>query len=375
MRLSTKAGPVTVVVPASLTTVPRTTSAISASVIAIIARPAPRAALRGRRREVSSPPTTWPVSWPLPATTHGVARAGHADHQPDGVPALAHLVHLGPLARRHPSSARQHLRPDAGRVLGARVVVGDDQHVGPSCGELAHDRSLALVAVAAGTEHHHQPTRGQWPQRRDDRGDRVRLVRVVDHRQEVLPAVDLLEATRHSARAAHGLGHRGGIETRLSQSGYGTERVRDVEVPGERHPRRERLTGRRVHGERGARRLEAYVDSAPVRLGAEGGERAHGHRALADEAAAVGVVDVDEGAPRALRSEQRRLRRVVVLDVGVEVQVVATQVGEAGDVEHDTVDAAHDQRVARDLHRARHDLVLDHHREQRVQVGCLGGGQ
>ena len=57
-------------------------------------------------------------------------------------------------------------RADRGRILRARVVVGDDQHVGAARGHLAHHRPLAAVAVAAAAEHDDQPAGGERPQRR-----------------------------------------------------------------------------------------------------------------------------------------------------------------------------------------------------------------
>ena len=69
------------------------------------------------------------------------------------------------------------------------------------------------------------------------------------------------------------------------------------------------------------------------------------------------------------------LGAVVVLHVGVEVEVVAAEVGEDRDVEDHAVDAAHHQRVAGHLHRAHVDAALDHQREQPVQVGRLRRGQ
>ena len=50
------------------------------------------------------------------------------------------------------------------------------------------------------------------------------------------------------------------------------------------------------------------------------------------------------------------------------------EVGEDGDVEDAAVDPAEHQRVAGDLHGDRLDAALAHHREQRLQVGGLGGG-
>ncbi len=55
--------------------------------------------------------------------------------------------------------------------------------------------------------------------------------------------------------------------------------------------------------------------------------------------------------------------------------MVAAEVEEGRDVEDHAVDAAQDQGVARDLHRAGVDAVLRHHREEPVEVGRLGGGE
>ena len=87
------------------------------------------------------------------------------------------------------------------------------------------------------------------------------------------------------------------------------------------------------------------------------------------------VVDVGQPDPRALGGEEAGLGGEVVVDVGVEVEVVATEVEEGRDVEDDAVDPAHHERVAGDLHRAGVDAALAHHREEAVEVGRLGRGQ
>jgi hypothetical protein len=46
---------------------------------------------------------------------------------------------------------------DGGRVLAARIVVGDVDHVGQFGGDRAHLRPLAAIAVAAAAEDHHKP--------------------------------------------------------------------------------------------------------------------------------------------------------------------------------------------------------------------------
>ena len=80
--------------------------------------------------------------------------------------------------------------------------------------------------------------------------------------------------------------------------------------------------------------------------------------------------------PRGLRRhEQRRLGPEVVLQVGVEVEVVLRQVGEDGHVEAGPRHPAQAERVARHLHRGGRHAALHHDREQRLQVGRFRGGQ
>src|SRR5207302_9208412 len=116
------------------------------------------------------------------------------------------------------------------------------------------------------------------------------------------------------------------------------------------------------------------VGGTPVRVVVAGRrERGHRHRRGFGEPAPVLVVDVNHAYDR--RHEQRRLGPEVVLQVGVEVQVVLRQVGEDGHVEAGATDPAQGQRVTRYLHRGGGYPALHHDREQRLQVGCLGRGQ
>ncbi len=105
-----------------------------------------------------------------------------------------------------------------------------------------------------------------------------------------------------------------------------------------------------------------------------GGHRDYRDLSLCREPPTVVVVHHDDPATRPLRREQGGLGREVVLEVGVKVQMVLRQVGEAGDVVDDPVDAAQHQRVAGHLHYARRGASLAHHREQRVQLRRLRCG-
>ncbi len=161
----------------------------------------------------------------------------------------------------------------------------------------------------------------------------------------------------------------------LGAGGHRGQGVGDVEVSGQGYAGRNRLPARADDGEPRAGRRRLDVDCPPVGLPPGGGEGAKRDRRLLEEPAAVGVVDVDQAESCPFGGEQGRLGREVVVHVGVEVEVVATEVGEHGDVEHHPVDPAHHQRVARHLHRASLHSAFAHHREQRVQVGGLRRGE
>ena len=69
---------------------------------------------------------------------------------------------------------------DRCRIFAARIVVGDDHHVGHARRDRAHVWPFALVAVAAGAEHGDQAALDVRAKRRDRRFERVGRVRVID---------------------------------------------------------------------------------------------------------------------------------------------------------------------------------------------------
>ena len=242
--------------------------------------------------------------------------------------------------------------------------------------DLAHQRSLAAVAVAARADHDDQPSGGQRPQRLQ-RGGAPRRACARSRRSPASPG------RRRPAPAGREPRHRRRCRRRrlpasspaspvaaIAQSALATLKSPASGTPaGKRSPSGPSTANVAPSGARAtstARQSASLPNAEKVRSGIDG---------LVEQPPAVGVVEVDQPAARPLRGEQRRLRREVVLDVRVEVEVVTAQVGERGDVEHHAVDPAHHERVARDLHRAGGDAVLAHHREQRVQVGCLRRGQ
>ena len=117
-------------------------------------------------------PTIWPCSWPLPASrTMSPAPASAI---------AARIASRRPADLARAGRAGQDVAPDRGRILAARIVVGDDDQVGEPRRDRAHLGALADVAVAAGAEHDDQPAPGMRPQRLDRRFDRVGRVRIID---------------------------------------------------------------------------------------------------------------------------------------------------------------------------------------------------
>src|SRR5207244_8138534 len=84
------------------------------------------------------------------------------------------------------------VREDAQRILGARVVGGEDDEVAPPRGGLAHEGPLAPVAVAAAAEDRDQPPARERTEHVERTRERVGRVCVVDHHGEARPG-DLLE--------------------------------------------------------------------------------------------------------------------------------------------------------------------------------------
>ena len=118
----------------------------------------------------------------------------------------------------------------------------------------AHHRPLAGVPVAAGAEHHDQPARQPVPDRVQHRGQRRRLVRVVDHRQEVLarrpPAPSGRAPTTPASASAACCTSRPSASTQASASGA----LATLNAPG-----MARSSGHRAGSARAARRVTCWT--------------------------------------------------------------------------------------------------------------------
>ena len=143
-----------------------------------------------------------------------VAGARKVERGGDRGPSVALLEDLGAVPR---AGALEHRGADRAGCSRARVVVGHDDHVGEPRGELAHERPLAGVAVAAGAEDHDQPAVRERAQAREGGLDGVGLVRVVDDDRERLARVDPLEPARDPAARGDRRGDRPGVEPGLGR--------------------------------------------------------------------------------------------------------------------------------------------------------------
>src|SRR3546814_16981222 len=100
------------------------------------------------------------------ARTHSGHRGGN------GRPPIADLLRARGLG--------QYLLANCGRILAARIVVGDDGAVGQRRGDASHDLALAAVAVAAAADAAEEFVLRVGAQRLPHGFQRIGCVRLVD---------------------------------------------------------------------------------------------------------------------------------------------------------------------------------------------------
>ena len=99
-----------------------------------------------------------PVSCPLPATINVSARFQHVNSGGNRFGAVANFGCSGCSSHDLGTDGRRHFR--------ARIVICNDHNVREPRRNFAHDRTLALVAIAAATEHANHPPCRERPERR-----------------------------------------------------------------------------------------------------------------------------------------------------------------------------------------------------------------
>ena len=179
-------------------------------------------------------PTIWPLSWPFPATSRTSPGCNAAT-------ALRIASPRSPISARARRS-RQNGRPDRGRILAARIVVGDDDRVGVFCSDFAHQRPLALIAVAAAAEHHDELALRIRPQRFERLGERIRLVRVVDEDGRAVALADQLEPAFRAFQPLERGEDLCGIASRRERQAGRDQRVLHLERADQRQPHAKRMS-------------------------------------------------------------------------------------------------------------------------------------
>ena len=101
----------------------------------------------------------------------GVAGLCTGHCQSDGLGAVEFDGDPGPPLLGDLGHPLQHRVRDEDGVLGARVVVGDDEFVGQARGGLAHEGAFGPVTVAPTSQDHVYTSLGGGPQRGQDRFD------------------------------------------------------------------------------------------------------------------------------------------------------------------------------------------------------------
>ena len=263
--------------------------------------------------------------------------------------------------------ARLDVGDDRERILGARVVAGQDREIGDRGGRRSHQGSLGAVAVSPATEHDDQSSRRQRARRLQHGTDAIRRVGVVHHHQEVLSGLHRLDPARHPRDGGQTLGRDLEPDPELPRDGDRHQAVRHVEVTAQ-----PRLEHDPLDRERHALGRRGHVGRPDVRVALDPVGRRR-HRRRLEQPSRPRVVGVHHGSRRMGRREQRGLRLEVGLHRGMEVEVVLREVREGRDVEPHPPDPVLRERVGRHLHRHARDAGLTHPRQQPMQVGRLGG--
>ena len=279
--------------------------------------------------------------------------------------------------------------PNGTGVLGARVVVRDHDVVGEAGGDLAHQRALAGVAVAAAAEHDQEPPSRVRPQRLQRLGQGLGLVGVVDERRgsgrmaghQLHPAgrrmqvrqkrhqrVDRGSAGQHQSRCRQQVA---GLEATDESDGKAVAAAQELDL--ERH-----AVGRgRAADEPQRLRPLAIVDDPQLPVDREPGQIGE-----------LGDVGVEHrgGAGGQQLGEQPALGGIVGGRAAVIVEVIAAEIGEGGSGQPYAVDTALVEPVAGGLERqmldtfgrepGRHAVQRDRvRRGQAAVAGCVGGLQ
>ena len=316
----------------------------------------------------------------LPGDDDGVVGSAQLDTPAHGVAApggdLLDVRQIG----THAAHALEDGVADELGVLAAGVLVGDDQNIGQAGAHLTQHGPLALVPVAVGSEDHDEAPRGDGAHGLEGQLHGLGGVGEVDDAQatSTVALADALHAAGDVVGTGQGGGGRGGGHPCTDGHDQGQGGVLDVDEPGQGTGGLDLLAVGPVEGEGGGGvgQGDGGVADPPVG-GSLTGVGAHAvdlDGGLGGQGRPPLVVDADHAAAGVLGGEQLRLGLQVALHGLVEVEVVALEVGEAGNVDDNPIEPVQDDGVAGGLQGGGADLVLHGQGHHPLQDGGLDGG-
>ena len=301
----------------------------------------------------------------------GAAEGRHTDFDGD-MPTVGDLGPVLPVGR----NAAQDLRPDRVGLLAARVVVGDDSKIGQPGGDLAHDRPLAAVTIAATTEHHDELAAREGTERTQHGLQRLRLVGIIDidGRTRPMAGHELQSAwsAGQTAQPRHGPRRIAARRHHEAESREGIGRLeaadqREVDLMAYAQDfQRQMLAGRR-------RIVGQQTDVTALR--AIGPEPDAATRADCGEclgAIAVGIRD-RRAFGRQQAVEQPRLGLEVGIHRRMIVEVFVREVGEGRRREPNAIEAMLVETVARCFDREMADALARKRGQILVELDGIGG--
>jgi hypothetical protein len=239
---------------------------------------------------------------------------------------------------------------DGSRILPARIVAGDGDRVGRAGRDRAHQRPLALVAIAAAAEDRVEAPAGRERARGGQRAvQALRRVGVVDDdpRLQIGWRRDDVEPAGRRDQARRRLEHLSGVGAERHDAGEGGQDVRHVEPAVERDAAGHRAVRQAVDDQAGpiGVGLDAVgpqaehgaggcVATRQSRVGQFIGDETHAGAEALTKVAEVGIVGVQDGdgpgagGPGGEIAKQAALDRHVVANAAVVDDVIGTDVGE-----------------------------------------------
>src|SRR5919108_4495954 len=227
-------------------------------------------------------------------------------------------------------------------ILTARIVVGHYDPVGELGGNRSHHRSLALVAIAAATEHHGQPALGVGPQRLERLGQCIGLVRVVDENRRAVVLPNKLEPAFGAFEIAERREGHGRIDAGGDHEPRCDQRIIDLELARQRKAHAVFTTGV-LERERLCKALDRALDQAnALAAPADGDEpQVAAYRRRRDDLGLL-VIGRDYGGATRLDQirEQAQLGGKIGLQGRMIVEMITAKISESAGGNAHAVEAA-----------------------------------